>query len=517
MASGTTEVRLARLRARPANAYGAFDSEPLALVPVQTASRSELAGGLALAQEAVEALVRARAARPLTSMAELRGAAPAVARALGKARHRLIFAQEQPLAITDVTADPAHLLSDRPFRLEARYINGGDEPIVLISATVRWQGEPFVNEVVVDAEQAAAGVVSLAFDRERTLPVGPAEFTVTLYRRDGAAARFVKTFFVLPSNPLSLSLAPAGATVTGTWSAHGDHDPGTDSFVTGCQVTIANGDPGPVAMSPRVEWSFWDGPVGTGTLIESGAFDWPGAMSVGGNGLWQGTVTFTSPPGSGVHGVYRRKEDMTISIAMTARDGRRIAGEITARTMLAFGVNIIKVGDFGSQEHADLYAAVDRCRQIYEQRDMTFRGVDRRIISSAQAGGHTVIDNETEFRGLLSDWSVPNDFVDVYICQDFNWSTYNGYAGDTPGPAAKGGNRDGVAVEKTGYTNASGTRRLDVATLAQLIGHEIGHYLGLPHLETANNLMRGNTGVRGPDLSYDQYRTMLPHAYIVFE
>jgi predicted Zn-dependent protease len=58
--------------------------------------------------------------------------------------------------------------------------------------------------------------------------------------------------------------------------------------------------------------------------------------------------------------------------------------------------------------------------------------------------------------------------------------------------------------------------RLDSATLGKLIGHEVGHYLGLQHVNDANNLMLANTGVRGPDLSYDQYRTMFPHGFMVF-
>ena len=185
--------------------------------------------------------------------------------------------------------------------------------------------------------------------------------------------------------------------------------------------------------------------------------------------------------------------------------------------MLAYGVNIIKVGTFSSSEHTDLYAAVDQMRQIYERRDITLRGVDRRLIDAATAGAYTITNSEDEFRDMLEDWSCRNDFVDVFVVQDFQWSGFNGYAGDIPGPSSKGGRKDGVAVEKTGYTDASGAARLDVATLAQLIGHEVGHYLGLQHLETTNNLMRSNTGVRGPDLDYDQYRTMFPHGYVVFE
>jgi hypothetical protein len=305
--------------------------------------------------------------------------------------------------------------------------------------------------------------------------------------------------------------------VTGTWSARGDYQPATDTFLTECEVTLANGDPAAVGMNRRVSWEFWDGPVGGGTRIESGTFDWPSSVSVPAFGVWKGSVSFSSPRGSGIFNTYDRKEDMSLSISMTANDWRVVRGESTARVMLSYGVNIIKVGAFGAQEHVDLYNAVDRMRQIYERRDMTLRAVNRFIISDAQAGSYTILNSEGEIRDMWEDWSCPNDSIDVYVAQDFQWSTFNGLAGHIPGPSSKGGREDGVAVEKTGFTDASGTMRLNVTTLAQLIGHEVGHYLGLEHLEDTNNLMRSNTGNRGPDLNYDQYRLMFPHGYVYYD
>jgi hypothetical protein len=269
-------------------------------------------------------------------------------------------------------------------------------------------------------------------------------------------------------------------------------------------------------MKRRVDWEFWDGGVGSGTRVESGGFDLSGSVSVPAHGTYRFGVWFSSPRGSGIFGVYDRKEDLAIQITMTANDGRVVRGQITTRVMLAYGVNIIKVGNFGSAEHTDLYNAVDRMRQIYEQRDITLRSVGRYIINNSLAGGYTVLDSEDEYRDMLEDWSVPNDSVDVFVNQAFNWGGYNGYAGDIPGPASKGGRKDGVAVDKTGYTDGSGTMRLSVETLAQLIGHEVGHYLGLSHLEDTDNLMRSNTGDRGPDLNYDQYRTMFRHGFMIY-
>ena len=268
-------------------------------------------------------------------------------------------------------------------------------------------------------------------------------------------------------------------------------------------------------MNRRVNWKFWDGGVG-GTLVESGAFDWSGSITVPGNGTWQGGVWFSSPHGSGIYNKYHGKEDMTIEIGMSSASGTGVTGTITCRVMLAYGVNIIKVGDFNTQEGVDLYDAVDVTRQIYERRDITFRGVLRWIIHDADAGSYRIINSEGEVHDLFGDWSVQNDYVDVYVCQDFDTGSFDGLAGDIPGPASKGGDRDGVAVDKTGFTNSSGVKRLSVNYLGMLIGHEVGHYLGLSHINEAGNLMLSSSGTNDTNLNYDQYRLMFPHGFMVF-
>ena len=186
---------------------------------------------------------------------------------------------------------------------------------------------------------------------------------------------------------------------------------------------------------------------------------------------------------------------MTIEIEMAANDGRHVFGTITCRVMMAYGVNIIKVGSFGYQEGIDLYDAVDVTRQIYEKRDITFRGVLRWIIYDADAGSYRTINSEGEVYDLFRDWSVQNDFVDVFVCQDFSGTGFDGLAGGVPGPASKGGSNDGVAVSKTGHTDGSGVKRLNIPYLGMLIGHEVGHYLGMPHINEAGNLMLPSSGL----------------------
>ncbi len=501
---------------RAADAYGVDDSPATDHIELSRATRKRLVDGLGVSVRVADALIAARRRRPIRGPSDLEAIKELSAEQVRAIRSRALFAGEEAFHITDVRPVGRAVFSDRPFALRIGFQNPDGGAMAVAAVTVLWAGRPFVVERRLPRTAKTHGTVEVRFDAKRALPVGPAEFQVALYRSDGAQASFRKTFYVLPSNPLALTLSPAGATVTGTWSARGDYHPENDTFLTECTVTIANGDGGAVSMNRRVDWSFWDGPVGSGTRVESGSFNWGGPITVPAHGTWQGGVWFSSPNGSGIYDRYHRKEDMAISIEMTASDGRRISGEITCRVTLAYGVNIIKVGDFGAQEHSDLYAAVDQTRQIYEARDIAFRGIDRRIINNSLAGSFTMLNDDPEFRNLLRSWSVPNDWVDVYVVQKFQWSSYNGMAGDIPGPASKGGDKDGVAVDKSGYADSSGTARLDITTLGKLIGHEVGHYLGLSHTTDSGRLMLANTGVRGTTLTYDEYRLMFPHGFMVF-
>lgn len=510
-----TSVRRRTLPTQPANGFGPYDSVSFAFIDINRISKEELIEHLAITPKLAERIITLRSAAPITSLEQLQATKALPPRTLQRIKGRILFGEHQ-FHILDVSVQSENVFSDKPFTLRVRFANLASSPAVIVSVVILWAGVPFIVEQEISAEEAQRGQVEIKFDEERTLPVGAVEFRVALYRQDGAEASFRKTFYVLPSNPLSLALSPAGATVTGTWSARGAYHNDSDTFLTECTITIANGDSSAVTMNQAVKWRFWDGGVG-GTLVESGSFNWGGNIRVSGFGVWQGGVLFSSPAGSGIYNKYHSKEDMTIEIEMVASDGRHISGTITCRVMLAYGVNVIKVGDFDSQEGIDLYDALDVTRQIYEKRDITFRGVLRWIIHNAEAGGYTVIHNEGEVYDLFGDWSVPNDYIDLYVCQSFDTGSFDGLAGDIPGPAAKGGNHDGVAVSKTGYLDGSGVKRLDINYLGMLMGHEMGHYLGLSHINEAGNLMLASSGINDTNLNYDQYRLMATHGFIVFK
>lgn len=233
-------------------------------------------------------------------------------------------------------------------------------------------------------------------------------------------------------------------------------------------------------------------------------------------GIWSGWIAFSSPSGSGVFGKLNDKEDLAVNIGVTRVSGAGVSGQITVRTMFRFGLNITRVGaeSFTAQEYTDLYNAVDVTRTIYERRDVTL-SVDRRNITNAQAGGLTVITSESEARDLFEQWSGPdNNFIDVFVVPSISGTGFDGLAGDIPGPTSHSGRKSGVVVDKSGFMDG-GARRLNVAYLGMLIGHEVGHYLGLVHVSDAGNLMLSSSGASDTNLNYSpQYRTLIRHGWV---
>jgi len=406
------------------------------------------------------------------------------------------------------------VMSGRPFQLRVRLLGeaAGDG---VISVLTSWAGIPFVVERRIGAADYENGYADVEFAAEQSLPPGPATFHVGLINESGAQAGFTISVAVLPSNPFSLRLSPRDNFVTGTFSARAVKSGG--AYQTDVTVTLSNGDAAAVAMRQDFRWEFWDGGVGSGTLVEQGTGQFPNPITVGAHSTWDGWIAFTSPAGSGIFNKLDAKEDLALQITMTLQDGRIVAGQITVRTMFSFGLDITRVGaeSFTAEEYTDLYLAVDVTRTIYERRDVTL-AVDRRNITNAQAGGFTVITSENEARDLFAQWSGPdNGFIDVFVVPAISGTGFDGLAGNIPGPTSHVGRDSGVVVDKSGFVDAGGVRHLNVSYLGMLIGHEVGHYLGLVHVTEAGNLMLSSSTATDTNLNYDpQYRTIIRHGWV---
>lgn len=145
-------------------------------------------------------------------------------------------------------------------------------------------------------------------------------------------------------------------------------------------------------------------------------------------------------------------------------------------------INCIRVGSdqFTFNDLVEIDRAVQKTRDLYAAagRSMGVGRVEHFVISTADARGRDVIDNDGEAESLTDEWTVPNDALDVFFVRLYVGSTAGLSRVDGPcDKNAKG--MDGSVVEM----NAGGGLS-DFST-----AHEMAHYLGLSHRNNSTALM----------------------------
>jgi hypothetical protein len=474
------------LRERPDYSFRAVD--------LNTAGRSELQE-MGMSAAGALRVLKLRQQRTLLHAHDAATSArlsPADARSLaekafGQLRNEVVLAEVQ--------VEGGNAFSGRAWALNIKFLTVPGAPVVVAAAEVYWRGVPFVVEQLVSEDENASGSMTFRFGEDHALPPGPIEVHLSMVDSSGGAARQKLAVWVLPSNPFSMFLSAGSrsifnGSVRPDWSA--------PNWLTQVRFTFVNGDAVNVTMRRRVEWSFWDGGVGSGSRVESGSFDWPSTITVPRFGNFSAGITFTSPPGSGVHGKYEGKEDMALELVFFKSDGTRVRAEITCRIMAGWGLNIIQVGNYTPTEQAAIQTGINDARAVYENHGLTFSSEEWWSISNAQAGGYVMLADEDEWEDLLDDWTVPNNSVDVFVVRTM-WSTVAGLS-PVPGPAGKDGSceDDGLSVT------------MGLGCLA----HELGHYMG-GH-DHADALGRGNVMhsiCGGRSFTYNQYRGFLGHGF----
>jgi hypothetical protein len=511
----TTSLKTKLVPQRPINRFSVLDNEPVQIVHLGSATAIEISKVAGISEDLAKSLVAFRKEQPIRKVTDLYAIEGVNRSSVEQLRRKGLLEADDHCIITDLKPAAGKVMSDKPFALRISFAASARAMPVLASVNVEWAGERFVIEQRITPANHRSGYVDVLFDRKHTLPKGLAVFRATLSTRNGAQATFRITCVVLPSNPFSLALSPDVNFVTGTYSARAVRN--GNAYDTSIGVMLSNGDAAPVPVLSQFTWKFWDGGVG-GSLVEQGNGDFGGPISVPAFGTWGGWIAFTSPQGSGVFNKFDGREDMTIEIIMSRANNGAVSGTITARTMFRFGVNVTQVAfeDFTGQENADLDAAAAVTRTIYERRDMTF-ATDDRGIKQARAGPFESITSESEARDLWEQWSGPNtnNNIDAFVVNQLLIDgKYDGLDGDIPGPTSHDGRSSGTVQNKSGFVDSSGVRRLHVEYLGMLMGHELGHYLGLSHTNDAGNLMLPSSGQSDTNLTYDQYRTMIRHGWV---
>lgn len=171
----------------------------------------------------------------------------------------------------------------------------------------------------------------------------------------------------------------------------------------------------------------------------------------------------------------------------------------------SFGINIIVVcpGSFSSADYRKIEEAVQVARDLFAQRDIGLRGVERYHVESGDANGHCVLGDDgssnSEAQALTQDWTVDNDFMDAFLVRTIT--------GSTAGWSAV----DGQCDKQSAGCEMSGSvfEVLNNSTVMGIIlAHELGHYFGLEHNSSTNNFMNASVGPSNTNITNGQANTI---------
>lgn len=167
-------------------------------------------------------------------------------------------------------------------------------------------------------------------------------------------------------------------------------------------------------------------------------------------------------------------------------------------------LNCIRVGSdqFTANDLAEIDSAVEFTRNNFAQINIGIGRVKHYIITTAEANGRDNINSDSEAESLTDEWTVDNDAYDVFFVLTYSGTTIGLSRVDGPcDKDAKG--MDGSVVAIEGSVNTTGF----------VLAHEVGHYMGLDHNSSNNNLMFASVP-NGGNLNSAQGSTMRGHCFV---
>jgi hypothetical protein len=145
---------------------------------------------------------------------------------------------------------------------------------------------------------------------------------------------------------------------------------------------------------------------------------------------------------------------------------------------LALNIIRVAVENFTPAENADLLRGIEIAQIIFAEVGIRILQPSWFQISARDAGGYATLESVSELWDLVEAWTVPRQGIDVFVVRSITIGT-EGESGRSPqpGPCSKAGKgKDGLVVSMNGNADDTG----------QLLAHEIGHYLGLGHVDFLN-------------------------------
>lgn len=337
-----------------------------------------------------------------------------------------------------------------------------------------------------------------------------------VYFRDGRTQSDAHLTSVFSRNPDTLSITPRTMLVSGR-AGRVEYDWDDDEFHCRAYATITNGSSVSRTFT-QCNVRVTDGGV-NGTLITAFSFS-VGPFTVNPGQSAYRSIDTWYPKGSDVWDKFNRRWDLTIEFTYVA-GSVQIADSAAYRPMSTVPINVVWCDDYTSSQWNDVVDAIDMAAEILEDRDVTLYNPDWRILSSeADKDEYGIIDlgwddgsrDYSEADNLREEISGPDgERLDVFVPLGFTYSSdtpadKRGVTGFSPrpGPYPKDDDPDdsGLVVRH---------RSTSTLKFGETFAHEICHYLGLPHVDSDNNLMYFSSGRDDNRLTWDQWNTIRQH------
>jgi hypothetical protein len=185
-----------------------------------------------------------------------------------------------------------------------------------------------------------------------------------------------------------------------------------------------------------------------------------------------------------------------------------------ALTIKHFHLNLIRVGTeiFSDQDLQTMKDGLGILQVIFLTAGVGVGSTDHYSIPLAQADGYAFPSSEAQADAITEEWSFPDDRLDVFVVA-YLPGTSLGFAPPL-GSCRKGLNLPFVGCVIR-YESDYGVGASTDFVFAKILAHEVGHYLGLPHVSDPNNLMYP-TWPSGVQLTAEQGAIMKKHCFIRF-
>ncbi len=405
------------------------------------------------------------------------------------------------------------------FALRVRFRSLEGDTAALLQLDVKMPMAPVrrLRLLVTDEELKAGVKVVKGFCSKAT---GSIHVAATLYEAEGGAAHVEAELFALPTNPISMLVYPQTTSTNGEGPAH--YNGSEDRFYCYARCEIANGFPYTVTVGPNVTCRVTDG----GQDVQTFSFT-IGTVDIPANSTRNIYIYTWSGSGSDIYDVFEGFGDvrMDFTIGTSAGDitdwnvwaamaqirlALNFVGNISWDDMITFQ-DIVETEGSAILEQQSLYISETQIFEIPSTEPDWNRFRDL-VMNDNKASDCTSGSNEAN--DLRDGWSSPTDWLDVWIVETLSGpacaATVTGFS-PVDGPMNKGGDESGYIIRRVGrdFSSASGRQ-----AVGRTVAHELGHFLGLRHVDDANNFMFGTNTTTNTAITHEQYRDMADHGFV---